>query len=117
MWQDSQPKSFPELQGEFHLHRSQFYKYLQLRYALLAQGHALLKLPESNPLENKAICDHMGRGGISRLYRTLVVNSPNLFQPLRARWESWVGSLNEEDWHEARMSPWTPAISSRLLLI
>ena len=97
-------KSFSTLQEEFSLDNSQFFRYLQLRHTLQQYPSISRELEEFNPLEAKLLLGAMGRGGVSRLYRSLVINSPECFSPLRERWESYVGPLEEEDWREARMA-------------
>ena len=70
-------KSFVVLIGEFSLHKSQFFKYLQLRNALFLYQLELTDLPEFNPLEVKLLMGPIGNGAISQLYRSLVIHSPD----------------------------------------
>ena len=109
--------AFSELREEFGLHHTQLYRYLQLRHALTQYKQSLVDLPDHNPLEAKLLNGAMGKGGISKLYKTLVINSPECFSALRSRWEEMSGELEEEEWREARMAPRELAISSRLRLI
>ena len=115
IWGPSSLNSFEELQREFGLHRSQFFKYLQLRHALATYG--LKRLEEFNPLEVKVLSGKMGRGGVSRLYKSLVIHTPDRFDCLREKWEGLVGDLEEEDWRDASMAHREMAISSRLRLL
>ena len=52
MWIGDQIKRFVQLNDDFGLHKSQFYSYLQLLYALLQHNHLLKAVPEFNPLES-----------------------------------------------------------------
>ena len=110
-------KSFAELQEEYGLHHTQFFNYLQLRHALVASHLEKAGMSEFNPLEAKLLQGALGRGGLSRIYKSLIINSPECFQPLRNKWEEQVGTLDEEDWRDARAAPREIAISSRLRFI
>ena len=78
-------KSFAELQSEFQMHSSQFFRYLQLRHALAASSPQLKDLAEFNPLEAKLFNGPLRKGAISKIYRSLIVNSPESFAGLRQR--------------------------------
>ena len=110
-------KPYTSLQADFNLHRSQLFKYLHLRHTLTEYRQQIAELADCNPLEARLLQGPIGRGGISKIYRTLVVNSPECFSALRARWEGIGGKLEEEDWRDARMAPRELAISSRLRFI
>ena len=79
---------------------TQLYRYMQLRHALTAYRQQMENLAESNPLEAKLLNGAMGKGGISRIYRSLVVNSPECFSTLLEKWEELVGRLEEKDWRD-----------------
>lgn len=53
-------KSFQQLQTDFCLHKSQFYKFLQLRHALQPHIHTLESLPEFQSLEGRLLTGDLG---------------------------------------------------------
>ena len=67
VWEGSHIKSLEALRGEFTLHNSQFYRYLQLRYAQSSYRAELVEVPELSPLEVKLLMGPVGRGGVSHI--------------------------------------------------
>ena len=59
----------------------------------------------------------LGKGAVSCIYRSLIVNGPNRLSALRWRWQTWVGVMDDEDWTMARMAPRELAIPARLRMI
>ena len=77
-----------------------------MRHALSQYRPQLEGLAEHNPLEAKLLNGAIGKGGISKIYKTLVINSPDCFAALRGRWEALIGDMEEEEeWRDARMAP------------
>lgn len=60
---------------------------------------------------------NLGKGGVSKIYSSLVNNCPSSLDPFRHRWETWLGPMEDEDWRDALMSPQLISISARLLLV
>ena len=110
-------KSFSEMQEEYDLHKSQFYKYLQLRHALTPYLFPDTEIPEHNPLEAKILLTHMARYNISNIYRSLIIHSPDTFEMLRAAWTADIPHLTSEGWGEALQSPREASIASQFRLI
>ena len=117
MWGPGSFKTFSDLQEDFGLHSTQFFQYLQIHHALLPLLSSLDDLPDSNPLESKVFSGPLGRGRISRLYKSLVLNSLGTLSTLQARWEGWVGKLDGPDWRDACMFPRVAFILARLCLV
>lgn len=110
-------KSFQQLQADFAMPRSQFYKYLLFRHALMPYIRDLDTLPAFSPLEAKLFMGDLQDRKISKIYQTLVTNSPNSLDRLRRTWELDLGDLENEDWTEALLSPRMAAVAMRLRMI
>lgn len=114
-------RTFAELQTRYSLHTSQFYCYLQLRHAL-ATHHPRYFITRVQSLRGTGTDGQPGTGqgvggGVSRIYRSLVNNTPTYLDSLRAPWEGWLGPLEEADWRDALMAPKTLTTSPKLRLI
>lgn len=117
IWTGDHIRTFPDLQQRHALSGSQFYKYLQVRHALTTHVPTGTSLPEFSPLEAQVMTGNLGRGGVSRIYRSLVNNGSPTLNALRTSWEGWLGPLEDEDWRDALMAPKTLTTSSKLHLI
>ena len=60
-----------------------------------------MEVEDFNPLEAKVLKGAIERGGVSKIYHSLIINTPDRFDMLRARWKELLGGLEEEDWREA----------------
>lgn len=110
-------KSFQDLQTEFHMPQTQFYRYLQLRHALSPSLEGLESLPEFSPIEAKVFMGDLQDHKISKIYQSLITHCSSTLQKLRRDWEGDVGQLEEEDWMEALIAPREAAIVVRLRLL
>lgn len=110
-------KSFQDLQTDFQMPKTQFFKYLQFRHALSPNLEGLTVLAEFSPIEAKVFMGDLQDRKISKIYHTLVTHSSPSLQHLRETWEGDVGPLEGEDWVEALGSPRGAAISVNLRLI
>lgn len=117
IWAGDHIQSFAELQARHSLHTSQFYRYLQLRHALAVHISTGTSLPEFSPPEAQVLMGSLGKGGVSKIHRSLVNNTPTNLDSLRARCEGCIGPLEEADWCDALMAPRTLTTSFRLHLI
>ena len=117
VWGPGGFKTSSDLQHDFGLHNTQFYRYLQVRHALFSLLSSLDDLPDSNPLEFTVFLGPLGKGGISRLYKSLVLNSLGSLSTLQACCEGWVGELDGSDWRNACMFPRVAIIPARLHLV
>lgn len=106
-----------DLQQRHALTHTQHFSYLQLRHAVLVHLPSPISLPEFSPLEAQVMMGNLGKGGVSRIYRSLINNGPASLDGVRARWEGWVGPLEEADCRDALMAPRTLTTSSRLRLV
>ncbi|KAJ1205838.1 hypothetical protein NDU88_001263 [Pleurodeles waltl] len=93
IWDGSHMRSFQDQQKQYALNKTQFYRYLQLRHALLVHVQTGDTIPEHSPMEAKALMGNMGRGGVSQIYRTLTTVTAGPLGRLRKRWEDWVGPM------------------------
>lgn len=98
-------KSFQDLQTDFQMPKTQFFKYLQFRHALSPSLEGLTVLAEFSPIEAKVFMGDLQDRKISKIYHTLVTHSSPSLQHLRETWEGDVGPLEGEDWVEALASP------------
>lgn len=110
-------KSFQELQNEFNMPQTQFYKYLKFRHGLTPYIKDFKTLPEFNPLEGKLFMGELGDHKITKIYQTLITNSYTTLATLRETWYTDIGSIEDDDWTEALESPRSAAISSCLRFI
>lgn len=110
-------KSFTELQRDYTMPQTQFYRYLQFRHALLPSLKHLATLPEFSPLEAKVFMGDLHERKVSKIYQTLVTHCSSSLHKLKAAWEEDVGPLEDQDWTEAVAAPRGAAIAMRLRLI
>lgn len=110
-------KSFQQLQTDYAMSKTQFYRYLQFRHALRPQIKDLTSLPAFIPIEDKLFMGDLQDHKVSKIYQSLVTNSPNTLNKLREAWELDLGDMESEDWTEALLSPRETSISMRLRLI
>lgn len=111
-------KSFQQLQVEFQLRKSQFYKYLQLRHALTPTILTLDSLPEFHPLEGRLLMGDLGGAHkIRQVYQTLTTHSKTTLYKTRQAWQDDIPDLTDDDWAEAIANPRGVAVSSRYRLI
>lgn len=106
-------KTFQRLQEEFDLHKSQFYRYLQLRHALTPYIKDLQTLPEFHPLEGRLLMGDLGAHKIRQLYQTLTTHAPSRLSHTRLAWETDIPALTDDNWTDALASPRGSAVSSR----
>ena len=106
-----------KLSSEYDLHRSQFFKYLQLRHAIMPYLSPLDEIPEHNPLEARVLLTYIKSHKISHIYRTLVRHTPDTFENIKDAWLADLPELSSEDWAEALMSLREAAIASQFRLI
>lgn len=60
---------------------------------------------------------NLGKGGVSRIYRSLVNNGAPTLDALQTHWEGWLGPTEDDDWRDALMAPKTLTSSSKLRLL
>ena len=89
VWQGSTLMSFQELQEQYRLAPTQFYRYLQLRHAIAGHIPPDTIIPEFNPMKAKIIMGRLGKEAVSHIYCTLIINLPDQFLALRRR-AGWV---------------------------
>lgn len=110
-------KSFQDIQKDFQMPKTQFFKYLQFRHAISPSLEGLTSLAEFSPIEAKVFMGDLQERKISKIYQSLVTHSSPSLQHLRETWEGDVGPLESEDWMEALASPRGAAIQISLRLI
>lgn len=110
-------KSFKNLQDEFQLHKSQFFRYLQLRHALSSSLTHLTDLPEFHPLEGHLLTGDLGEHTIRQIYQTLTTHSPTTLHKTRRAWQDDISELTDDDWTKALASPRGAAVATRYRLI
>lgn len=71
-------------------------------------------LPETSPLEDRLLTDHMVKKAFSLTYSKIINNQTDPTKTLRERWQI---DLEDSDWQEALSSPREVAIPSRIKLI
>ena len=112
-----QMKTFEALQAEYRLHRSQYFKYIQLRHAWRAQNIEAVELEDFSPLEARLLEGRLDTKAVAMTYRTQINNAPDKLHKLRHKWERDATDIEDIDWEAALMHPRVAAIKSRLRLI
>ena len=110
-------KSFSDLQEEFDLHRTQFFRYLQLRHALTQYLANETELVDHNLLEAKIILSNPANHKISNIHRSIVVHSPDSFDHLRELWVADITPLENERWLDAQGSLGEAALAAQFRFI
>lgn len=88
-----------DLQGEFALPRSQFYRYLQLRHALNLQFRLSKLILTDHAIVREALLATDKRGMISGVYSILLSALQDTSAlPRKKGWEKDVGDIDGDTW-------------------
>lgn len=92
-------KSFVEVQAEFGVPRTNFFKYLQLRHAMQTQSNLTTLTLTDHTLIQGTFMDEDKKGMISRGYKILLsaLQDPSRL-PCRQGWEGDIGAIDGEKW-------------------
>lgn len=94
-----------------------FFRYLQLCHALTRYQEDHRVVPEYSLFEPKLIMGQLVCKELSRLYRSVLLNTLDTMMGVRAAWEWDMGELGDDDWNETKMAARIWAVPSNLTLI
>lgn len=114
LWRNGNVISFEKLQQTYTMTSTEHYRYIQIRHALTTVIRKGTNPPETSPLEDRLLTEHMPKKAISLTYKKIIYNMPDPLNTLRDRWQHDIGILDDSEWQEALSSPKEIAIPSRL---
>lgn len=117
LWKKGETVTFSQLRTTYQMADSEQFRYLQIKHAVTRAIPHGTNLPESSPLEDRLLTDHLTRKAISLTYRKLINNQKDPTHALREKWQTELGDMDNQDWQEALASPREAAIPSRLRLV
>ncbi len=117
LYKENKLMSFEELENEYGIHWTHFFKYLQLRSFIYAKTHSVTQPPLSI-LENLAVSNCIGRGQISLLYSILVKNHKDSTEHQRTQWmNDMQKDISVEAWSEICSGAQHLTVNTHLKLI
>lgn len=90
---------FTDIQDEFTIPRTQFFKYLQLRHAIQSENRIPSLVLVTCPLMRDVLLTEDRKGMISRVYSRRLHSTRNASKlPCRKGWEKDLGPIDGEQW-------------------
>lgn len=94
----------------------QFYRYLQLRHACVAQFGSVIIQTQMLPFETR-LWEPEPKKVVSQLYKILVTKLSNPLEKARAKWSVDIPSLDGDAWEEVKANLYSSLISTRDKLV
>lgn len=117
IWGKTSIHSFDTLKKQFSLADAEYFRYLQIRHALLTHIPRDTTPLEASPLEGRVLDGHLPIKATSLIYRKLINIMEDSLQSLKNKWNNDSLVLDNEDWQEAISSPREVEIQARLRLV